>query len=131
MAGAVVLPRFKKPGETLLRLLFEESPDASTFKKYLRSFNNAVCFSSLVFNERKFSGNYKPTVVIEGRVHQYFGPLMEKDHETPRFAQLWVHDPAMETTRRIANMSLPASTTKTEEESITRIITMLQVRMQN
>ena len=69
--------------------------------------------------------NFKPTIVIEGRAHQFLGPLQAKEHETPRFAQVWVHDPAMETTQRLKNMSLPASATKAELEAVERIMKSL------
>ena len=128
VGGKVTLPCFKKPADALLRLLFKDDFNARTFRKFVRSFNNALCLSSLRFNERSFRSNYKPSVVIEGRVHQFFGPLLEKEQETPRFAQLWVHDPAMETTSRIANMSLPASITEAEATAVREIIETLQVR---
>ena len=124
----VSLPSFKKPADALLRLLFNDDFNARTFRKYVRSFNNGLCLSSLRFNERSFRNNYKPSVVIEGRVHQFFGPLQEKEHETPRFAQLWVHDPAMETTQRIANMSLPGNISEAEATAVREIIEALQVK---
>ena len=127
VGGKVTLPCFKKPADGLLQLLFKDDFKARTFRKFVRSFNNALCLSSLRFNERSFRSNYKPSVVIEGRVHQFFGPLLEKEHETPRFAQLWVHDPAMETTSRIANMSLPANISEAEAAAVREIIETLQV----
>ena len=127
VGGKVTLPCFKKPADGLLQLLFKDDFNARTFRKFVRSFNNALCLSSLRFNERSFRSNYKPSVVIEGRVHQFFGPLLEKEHETPRFAQLWVHDPAMETTSRIANMSLPANISEAEAAAVREIIETLQV----
>ena len=86
MDGKVVLPRIKKPTEPFLRLLFTEDAEGRTFKKYIRSFNNGLCLSSLQYNQRQFrSGHFKP-IVIEGSVHQFLGPLIEKEAETPRFA---------------------------------------------
>ena len=75
VGGKVTLPCFKKPADGLLQLLFKDDFNARTFRKFVRSFNNALCLSSLRFNERSFRSNYKPSVVIEGRVHQFFGPL--------------------------------------------------------
>lgn len=128
MAGKVELPRFKKPTEPFLRLLFKDDFDGRTFRKFARPFNSSLCLSSLKCNERQFRGsNFKPTIVIEGRAHQFLGPLQAKEHETPRFAQVWVHDPAMETTQRLQNMSLPASATKAELEAVERIMKSLEV----
>merc|ERR1712239_45136 len=59
-------------------------------------------------HERRFRG-YTPSIVFEGRVHQYVGPLQAKEGEEPRFAQLFVHDPALEKTARVANMQMPAT----------------------
>ena len=50
MDGKVVLPRIKKPTEPFLRLLFTEDVEGRTFKKYIRSFNNGLCLSSLQYN---------------------------------------------------------------------------------
>ena len=131
VGGKVVLARFQKPADALLRLLFNDDFNARTFRKFVRSFNNALCLSSLRFNERSFRNNYKPSVVIEGRVHQFFGSLLEKQHETPRFAQLWVHDPAMQTTQRIANMSLPGNISEAEAKAVTEIVETLQAELRN
>ena len=66
--------------------------------------------------------------MIEGSVHQFFGPLKEKEAETPRFAQLWIHDPGMETTTRVQNMNLPSSMSVVEEEAVRRDVEILQVK---
>ena len=129
MDGKVVLPRIKKPTEPFLRLLFTEDVEGRTFKKYIRSFNNGLCLSSLQYNQRQFrAGHFKP-IVIEGSVHQFLGPLIEKEAETPRFAQLWLHDPAMETTKRVQNMNLPADISRSEEDAVRKIIEDLQVEL--
>ena len=129
MDGKVVLPRIQKPTEPFLRLLFADDVEGRTFKKYIRSFNNGLCLSSLQYNQRQFrTGHFKP-IVIEGSVHQFLGPLIEKEAETPRFAQLWVHDPAMETTKRVQNMNLPANISHSEEGAVRKIIEDLQVEL--
>ena len=76
MDGKVVLPRIQKPTEPFLRLLFTDDIKGRTFKKYIRSFNNGLCLSSLQYNQRQFrTGHFKP-IVIEGSVHQFLGPLI-------------------------------------------------------
>ena len=128
MDGKVDLPPIQRPTAAILQLLFKNDFDGMTFRKYIRSFNNGLCLSSLQFNQRQFkSGNYKP-IVIEGSVHQFFGPLKEKEAETPRFAQLWIHDPGMETTTRVQNMNLPSSMSIAEEEAVRRVVEILQVK---
>ena len=129
MNGRVALPCFKKPPPSLIKLLFKDDTDGLTFRKYIRSFNNALCLSSLQCNERKFRGNFRPTLVFEGRAHQFFGPLVEKEHETPKFAQVWVHDPALQTAQRINNMFLPSTITEVEKEAVQRIMETVQAEL--
>jgi hypothetical protein len=62
------------------------------FRENSRSFNNALALSSIIVNERKFSNGYNPSVIFEGKVSQLYGPLFPEDGESPRFAQLYVHD---------------------------------------
>ena len=126
MNGRVALPCFKKPPPSFIKLLFKDDSDGQTFRKYIRSFNNSLCLSSLRCNERKFRGNYRPTLVFEGRAHQFFGPLVEKEAETPKFAQVWVHDPALQTAQRMDNMFLPVTTTEEEKGAIKGIMETLQ-----
>ena len=129
MNGRVALPCFKKPPPSFIKLLFKDDTDGLTFRKYIRSFNNALCLSSLQCNERKFRGNFRPTLVFEGRAHQFFGPLVEKEHETPKFAQVWVHDPALQTAQRINNMFLPTTMTEVEKEAVQRIMETVQAEL--
>ena len=129
MNGRVALPCFKKPPPSLIKLLFKDDTDGLTFRKYIRSFNNALCLSSLQCNERKFRGNFRPTLVFEGRAHQFLGPLVEKEHETPKFAQVWVHDPALQTAQRINNMFLPTTITEVEKEAVQRIMETVQAEL--
>ena len=113
--GKISLKRFTKPTDTFLQLWFKDNQESRVFRKFSRSFNNGLCLSSLRVNERRFRG-YTPSIVFEGRVHQYVGPLQAKEGEEPRFAQLFVHDPALEKTARVANMQMPATLSLEERQ---------------
>ena len=51
---------------------------------------------------------------------------MSEENEQPRFAQLYVHDPATQHTNRVKNMNLPASLSSKQTESITKTMKKLQ-----
>lgn len=132
--GKVFLPRFSKPPEPILRLYFDDTQHGQVFRKYSRSFNNGLCLSSIKVNERRFQ-HFTPSVIFEGRVHQYVGSLEARDGEQPRYAQLYrygqlyMHDPALETTARIANMHMPASISGQETMFIREIVEILQTEL--
>ena len=123
--GKISLKRFTKPTDTFLQLWFKDNQESRVFRKFSRSFNNGLCLSSLRVNERRFRG-YTPSIVFEGRVHQYVGPLQAKEGEEPRFAQLFVHDPALEKTARVANMQMPATLSLEERQFVNAIVENLQ-----
>ena len=123
--GKVNLRRFRKPPPAFLMLWFGQDIKASVFRKYSCSFNNGLCLSSVKVNERRFSG-FTPNVVFEGRVHQYVSPLQARDGEIPRFTQLYVHDPAIETTACIANMQMPANISEEQKLVVRSVVEQLQ-----
>ena len=123
--GKISLQRFTKPTDTFLQLWFKDNEHARVFRKYSRSFNNGLCLSSLRVNERRFRA-YTPSIVFEGRVHQYVGPLLAREGEDPRFAQLFVHDPALEKTARVANMQMPTNLSLQERQIVNSIVENLQ-----
>ena len=59
-------------------------------------------------------------------MQQIYGPLVADNNETPRFSQLYVHDPATENTQRVANMNLPKSLSSKQKETIKKVIEKLQ-----
>ena len=124
--GKIRLERFTKPtDDTFLKLWFKNNQESRVFCKYSCFFNNGLCFSSLRVNELQFRG-YTPSIVFEGRVHQYVGPLQAKEGEDPRFAQLYVHDPILEKTARVANMQMPATLSLEERQFVNAIVDHLQ-----
>ena len=124
--GKVFLASFPPPPAYLETLWTADTAEARIFREHARSFNNALALSSIRVADRKFEGSYNPSVIYEGKVHQMYGPLEAENGETPRFAQLYVHDPATQHTIRINNMSLPSSLNKKQTEVISRVMKNLQ-----
>ena len=69
---------------------------------------------------------YKPSVIFEGKVSQMFGPLYPDDGKEPKFAQLYVHDPATEHTMRVKSMYIPKQLKQKQVEIITNTLKKLQ-----
>ena len=76
-------------------------------------------------NQQRF-GNYNPTVIVQGQVHQYAGPLEPRDGETAVFAQLYVQDPALEFTARVHNLTVPENISDHEKSELFSILHQLQ-----
>ena len=127
--GKVSLSHFPPPPNLIKSLLIGDDVEAKLFRDNARSFNNALALSSIRVNERKFSNGYNPSVIFEGKVCQMYGPLLPGSGEEPRFAQLYIHDPATENTLRVRNMCLPTSLSKKQIEIITKTLEKLQSLM--
>ena len=41
-------------------------------------------------------GTFQPQVAIQGKVYYFIGSLEVSEQEEPKFASLYVHDPALE-----------------------------------
>ena len=113
-----------------LLLWFEDNIKAHVFRKNSRVFNNGLCFSSIKVKEKRFT-RFTPSVILQGKLYHLMGPLQAEEGETPVFAQLYVHDPALETTQRLANMSLPTNLTRAEKEVVPIILEELQDWLKN
>ena len=125
--GSVILDRFPDPPPALKTLWKSNSPEARLFRENSRVFNNGLALASLKVNERKFRGSsYAPSVVFEGKVQIIQGPLMAEQNEQPRFAQIYVHDPATQHTVRINNMNLPESLSTKQRKTLSNTMKKLQ-----
>ena len=127
--GKVNLEPFPEPPPYLRKLWTEDNAESRLFREQSRPFNNALALSSIKVEERKFDNNFSPSVIFEGKVSQIYGPLIPGPNETPRFSQLYVHDPATEHTIRIANMNLPKSLTSKQVLMIKKVMENLQKLM--
>ena len=124
--GKISLDPFPDPPDLLKQLLIEDSENGRLFRKNTRSFNNALTLSSLQVRLKSFDNGFAPSVIFEGKVCQRIGPLYPNEGEDPKFAQLYVVDPASESTKRIQNMTLPDSMTTREINQMKSIMGTLQ-----
>ncbi len=78
-------------------------------------------------------GGFSPSVVIQGKVHNFVGPLRTTPGIIPKFAQIWVYDPnhEHEASIRLQNMRLPNGTTTRAREILSPLLHRLQIILRN
>ena len=59
------------------------------------------------------------------------GPLEANEGEQPHFAQLYVHDPALQTSMRFENMSLPVSISDRQKHVLAEILETVQQELRD
>jgi hypothetical protein len=96
LQGQIDLPPFPPPPPTLKNLLTGISPHSDTFCKHICQYNAAFAFTSLGVNidhtVTSSSGPY--AFKINGELHHLSGALLSEEGQQPRYAQLYIHDPA-------------------------------------
>ena len=75
---------------------------------------------------RQFSDGYTPNVVFEGKVSQMYGPLIAEEGTQPKFAQIYVHDPATQHAIRMENLHLPEGLSQKQVKCLSNIMKKLQ-----
>ena len=125
-SGKVVLDSFPDPPKLLKELLIADTSEARLFRNNARPLNNALTLSSLQVRTKTFDSGFAPNIIFEGKVCQWIGPMLPEEGKEPKFAQLYVHDPATEHTQRVKNMSLPKAMNNKEIDIITDIMIKLQ-----
>ena len=123
--GKVLLKPFPRPPEAIMKRWKGTDTEDLLFKQHSREFNNALCLSSVVVKHRKFSG-YNPSITFQGQMKHFSGPLLPDDGSKPVFAQLYTHDPHLETTQRFENMVLPAGVSSKQKATIKCILEELE-----
>ncbi len=114
------LPVFPRPTPEIERLIQGTSEESSVFRKFSRTINNGVSMSSLRVTQPEHlncSG-----VIFQGKIYHSLGPRDYGENETPKFAQLYVHDSVDNTTLRYENLYLSTSTSSREKEHIKAIL---------
>ena len=124
-AGKVVLTPFPAPPQPLLELFIGQSNDAKIFRKNARPINNAVCLTSLKNHWQPRDG-WQPSIIFQGRIQTWVGPLIPSDGQNPKFAQLYVHDPSLESTTRFNNMVLPTNISVQERTVLQELLQRIQ-----
>ena len=123
-AGKVPLEPFPVPPPRILELWTETNEKAALFRKHSRTINNAVCLTSLEAMERR--GGFTPSVIFQGKVHHRVGALLPDQGDNPKFAQLYVFDPALESSTRYKNMILPSTLTSGQKETMRELLQTVQ-----
>ena len=124
--GKVLLDSFPTPPPSLNKLWRSNDAKGRVFRENARVINNAVCLTSVKVKHRDFGKGYSPNVIFEGKVQQIAGPLQAAEGEKPCFAQLYVHDPSLETGQRFNNMTIPASMSKSQKKILEGVLKSVQ-----
>ena len=123
--GKVVLKPFPRPPDDVLKRWKGQTPDDVLFRQHSRELNNALCISSIQVNQRHFAG-YNPSVIFQGQMKHLVGSLLPSDGSRPKFAQLYCLDPALETTQRFQNMTIPADLSSSKKEKLKKLLKEMQ-----
>ena len=124
--GKVYLDPLPQPPEQIRKLWHEDTPEGRLFRQHARPINNAVCLTSIKGKQKTFGGGFAPNVVYEGKVNYLVGPLQAMDGEKPCFAQLYVHDPSLETGLRLSGMTIPAGTSERQKKILQQVLVKVQ-----
>ena len=124
--GKVYLDPLPEPPEQIRKLWHEDTPEGRLFRQHARSINNAVCLTSIKGKQKTFGGGFAPNVVYEGKVNYLVGPLQAVEGERPCFAQLYVHDPNLETGLRLSGMTIPAGTSERQKKILQQVLVKVQ-----
>ncbi len=100
----MTLPPLAPPPESLRRLLTSNEADAKDFRQCIRSYNNALAFTSVGANldtNVAQPGNY--IYRLRGELYHRMGSLLPQLGEAPKFAQLYISDPHAQLDGRMGN----------------------------
>ena len=123
--GKVLLTQFPRPPEDLMKLWQGNDSRSRMLRQHARMFNNAVCLSSLKVKLKTFQG-FTPSIVFQGRVQHRAGALLPSDGEAPKFAQLYIYDPSLETSQRFENMVVPTSLSNSQKALLKDLLQEIQ-----
>ena len=127
--GKVYIEPLPKPPTSINKLWHDDTPEGRLFRQNARSINNAVCLTSIKGKQRLFGGGFAPSVVYEGKVTYLVGPLQAAEGEKPCFAQLYVHDPSLETGLRLSGMTIPAGSSETQKTILKKVLHKVQTEL--
>ena len=98
LQGQIRLPVFMEPPRTLREMLCGISPLSSSFKKNIRQYNAAFAFVSLgVKVDLAITNAPGPYCFrINGELHHLSGSLLPENGENESYAQIYIHDPAVQ-----------------------------------
>ncbi|XP_057290273.1 uncharacterized protein LOC130612959 [Hydractinia symbiolongicarpus] len=101
--GKVALRAILQFPAEIRELLSNDSAQAKQFRKYIRVYNNAFSFASLLANIRPPPGRGPPCFRICGQLFHRYGALLPAQNELPNFSQLYIVEAAAALNMRIEN----------------------------
>ncbi|KAF7025939.1 hypothetical protein CFC21_038085 [Triticum aestivum] len=101
-------------------LRFDGTSRAKKFIRTIREYNCIFAFTSMGATiERSFGGSRGPKIFkISGQVSHHIGSLVPSGDDTPKFVELYIHDPANEIRHRMNALNLEDKPTRGVDESI-------------
>ena len=91
------LPPLVQPPSPLRDLLEGQTPEAKQFLNHIQKYNNVFAFTSVgakIHQSMARGGVY--TYRLQGELHHLMGSLLPNEGETPKFVQMYIHDPQMQ-----------------------------------
>jgi hypothetical protein len=102
--GKVTLPPLAPPPELLKWLFTSNEADAKDFRQRIRSYNNALAFTSMGANlDTSVAQPSNYTYRLHGELYHRMGSLLPQLGEALKFAQLYISDLHAELDGRMAN----------------------------
>ena len=99
--GKVKLLPLLKPPSYLLDLYTSSGPDANSFRKNIRGYNNLLACTSLGANiDERFQRQGVSNFQIHGQVYHRIGSLLPENGHPPKFFQLYIYDTEHENENR-------------------------------
>ena len=122
--GKLSLPLLPNPPTLLRSLLFDDTPRSRRFRKNIRAYNSALPMASVVakwVNRGPGPSNFNPTMMIQGEMYHYMGPMMPCEGRVPSYGSVYIHDTdhATQTRTRLG------SSRRLEDALITKLTHML------
>ena len=123
--GKVKTAPFPKPPPLLSESWTSNGAPGNLLKKYSREINNAVALSSIKVTEKRFQ-SFTPSVIFQGQVHHFAGPLLPAEGDPPRFAQLYCVDAKLKNTQRFENLYIPPNTSKADKTGLKNLLPKIE-----
>ncbi|PWA01203.1 hypothetical protein BB558_002714 [Smittium angustum] len=103
--------------------------EGKLLRKYSRQLNYALALASQIVTEIRQPIRFNPSVVIKGKLYHVLPSLESNENSTPRFGQIYIHDPnhdVEEARIRLGWMRLAENTSLIERNRLLGILEKLQ-----
>ena len=117
--------------QEIIDMWTEGSVKGRILRKYGRQLNSAFALASFKSNKEIVQEGYNPSYIIQGTPYMHFGSLQAPSDTQPRFAQIYLYDPANigDDTRveiRMNHMRLPASMSIVEKRVLKDLVAQIE-----